>query len=113
MRDLRTLTRLRNVGESLALVFLAIAVCVAVVIRKVCGSVARLWDLRKDRPKQNDAMDEYVRSLHEARTKRTPADRAGHRLEKRHESSRHPKRSANEENAPTPHCPAEDAHSRD
>lgn len=113
MRDLRTLTRLRNIGETLSLVFLAIAVCIAVVISKVCGSTGRLWGYRKSRPQQRGAMDEYVRSLHEAHTSSTSANRIERHLRKRQESDKRLRRPARQENAPAPDCSAEDAHSRD
>jgi hypothetical protein len=113
VRDLRTLTRLRNIGESLALVFLAIAVCIAVVISKVCGSVSRLWGYRKNRPQQSGTMDEYVQSLHEAHTRSTSADRVEHCLKKRHDSNQRLKPPASQENVSAPHCSAEDVRSRD
>jgi hypothetical protein len=113
VRDSRTLTSLRNIGESLALVFLAMAVCIAVVISKVCGSVGRLWGRRKRRPQQDGAMDDYVRSLQEARTRSASADRIEHGLRTPNGSDQQLERSANHENASAPRCAAEDAHGRD
>ncbi|MFL9989953.1 hypothetical protein PQR34_12620 [Paraburkholderia sediminicola] len=93
--------------------FLAIAVCIAVVISKVCGSASRLWGYRKNRPQRSGAMDEYVQSLHEAHTKNTSVERVEHRLRKRHDSNQRMKPPASQENASAPHCSAEDVRSGD
>jgi hypothetical protein len=94
-------------------VFLAIAVCIAVVISKVCGSVGRLWGHRKSRPQQESELDEYVQSLHEAHTRSASVDRIEHRLRTPNGSDQQLERSANHENASAPRCAAEDAHGRD